>query len=131
MRKSIRATLTLGVLIGGITAAVIAPVIAAPASAEDNYNCPGHGKCATINGSEEDLDYNEGYDYEVEGGGETCSTIWKNNGGGNYSVVNHACYEYGTSYVCSGTVYGHGEVTSPLSGGVLAGHQDDYGNGRC
>lgn len=103
-------------------AAVVAvPFGAVPASAEYNYSC---GDCSTINGREENLNYNEGTNYSNT---DVCVTIWKNNGGGNFNTVGHNC-ETGsyTDSVCSsaGTVYGHGEVYNGEAGAHMAGHQD-------
>lgn len=126
MRKRICAALASGVLIGALTAAAMSPVLAVSASAEENYNCPEHGYCQNINGRNEEIDYNEGCNYEEpECQPGTCSTIWKYNGGSNYNAVAHECNGIGKSTACSGHVDGHGQVTAITGGGYLAGHQDN------
>lgn len=104
-----------------IAAIIAVPFAVVPASAEDNYSCEF---CATINGREENLNYNEGTNYNNT---DVCTTVWKNNGGGNFNTAGHVC-ETGsfTQGVCSseGTVKGHGEVYNTESGAHMAGHQD-------
>jgi hypothetical protein len=101
-------------------AVALATSLAVPASAEYNYSC---GYCATINGREETISYNEGTNYSFA---QVCVTIWKNNGGGNYSTAGHRCENVYTVGFCStaGAVYGHGEVYNHESGAHMAGHQD-------
>ncbi|MGH2832551.1 MAG: hypothetical protein ACRDK2_07215 [Solirubrobacteraceae bacterium] len=102
-------------------AVIMASLATVPALAEHNYSCEF---CATINGPEENLNYNEGTNYTYSG---ICTTVWKNNGGGNYNTAGHICKTgVYTEGVCSseGTVYGHGEVYNGFGGSHMAGHQD-------
>ena len=103
-----------------LAAAIVFPLAAVPASAEWNYSC---SFCATINGREETISYNEGTNYSFS---QVCVTIWKNNGGGNYSTAGHRCENTYTVGFCStaGAVGGHGEVYNHESGAHMAGHQD-------
>jgi len=115
MRKSILAVAASGLIIMGLAAAV-------PASAEYNYSC---ASCATINGPNETVRYNEGINYTFN---QLCVVLWQNNGGGNYNTVGNKCVSGSwTTWTCSnvGSVNGHGEVYNSESAAHMAGHQDN------
>jgi hypothetical protein len=106
-----------------VAAVIMAAFAVVPASgAEANYSC---SFCATINGPNQTVRYNEGVDYTYN---NVCVTLWKNNGGGNYNSIGHTCAGIYIAAVCtnSGTVNGHGEVYNIESGAHMAGHQDSY-----
>jgi hypothetical protein len=117
MRKSILAVVASGLILSGIAGVM-------PASAaEHNYSC---NPCATVNGPDESVRYNEGTNYSFA---QVCVTLWKWNGGNNYNTVGHSCVSGAyTEAVCtnSGTVTGHGEVYNSESSAHMAGHQDNY-----
>jgi hypothetical protein len=123
--KKVRTSILCCLAAGAIVAAATGALAAGPAAAEQNYNCPSHGYCQNINGNNEAMDYNEGRDYEYPEGAPVCSTIWKYNGGSNYNAVAKGCTETGTAKACYSKITGHGQVTSRVGGGVLAGHQDN------
>ncbi len=107
-----------------VAALVMAALAAGSASGtEANYACEF---CATKNGPDQSsVRYNSVIDYTYN---NVCDTLWKNNGGGNYNSVGHACVGVYTTAVCtnSGTVPGHGEVYNIESGAHQSGHQDNY-----
>ena len=112
-------------LVAGLAAACATAVMAvAPALAtNESYGCPS---CFSTNGSENYVKNNEGINYSNTG---SCSNVWRNNGGGSYTLMAHGCISGGgTSWGCSEKeVYGHGEVEFAESGPArIGGRQDNF-----
>jgi hypothetical protein len=115
-------TLLLGI---GVTAALAAAgTVAIPAFATNEYyEC---GACEAVNGPENYVTNNQAINHSGHG---ICAIVWRNNGGGNYTLVAYECAGGGgTATACAGSeVYGHGEAGTQEAGNwFLRGRQDNF-----
>ena len=110
-------------IVGALAALAAAGTIAVPAFATNEYyEC---GSCAEVNGHENYVRNNWTINHS---GGGICAAIWRNNGGGNYTLMADECRPGGeTAHDClGGEVYGHGEAESESGNGFLRGRQDNF-----
>jgi hypothetical protein len=108
---------------GLVAVCATAGAIAIPAFATNEYyEC---GACAEVNGKENYVKNNQVINHS---GGGICGAVWRNNGGGNYTLMADKCAEGGgTAIACSGSeVYGHGEAEAISGNGYLRGRQDNF-----
>lgn len=111
------------IAVGLIAACATASAIAIPAFATNEYyEC---GSCAEVNGKENFVKNNQVINHS---GGGICGAVWRNNGGGNYTLMADKCAGGGgTATACSGSeVFGHGEAESISGNGFLRGRQDNF-----
>lgn len=111
------------IVVGMMAACAAACTAALPAFATNEYfEC---GSCAAVNGPENYVTNTQGINHS---GGGICAAVWRNNGGGNYTLMADACEPGGgTATACAGTqVSGHGEVESESGNGYLRGRQDNF-----
>ena len=111
------------VIVGALAALGAAGAVAVPAFATNEYyEC---GSCAEVNGRENYVRNNFTINHS---GGGICAGLWRNNGGGNYTLMARECRPGGeTAHNClSGEVYGHGEAESEFGNGFLRGRQDNF-----
>lgn len=109
--------------VGLIAACATATGVAAPAFATNEYyEC---GECAEVNGAENYVRNNFTINHSGKG---VCAAIWRDNGGGNYTLMSRECKSGGeTAHAClTSEVYGHGEAESESGNGYLRGRQDNF-----
>jgi hypothetical protein len=110
--------------VGTVAALATASAVAVPAFATNEYyEC---SSCEVVNGPENYIKNNQAINHSGHG---ICSIVWRNNGGGNYTLMAYECRSGGeTATACSGSeVYGHGEAGSQNAGNYfLRGRQDNF-----
>lgn len=112
--------LAVGLIAACATAAGAAAV---PAFATNEYyEC---GLCAEVNGKENWVKNNQTINHS---GGGICAALWRNNGGGNYTLMADQCKpgEETATACTSGEFKGHGEAESEFGNGYLRGRQDNF-----
>jgi hypothetical protein len=111
------------VVIGLVTACSAACTIAMPALATNEfYKCTS---CAETNGPENFVKNNFTINHSGAG---ICAGLWRNNGGGNFTLLSRECRSGGeTAHNCVGSeVKGHGEAEAESGNGLLLGRQDNF-----
>jgi hypothetical protein len=109
--------------VGVIAAIGTASAVAGPAFATNEYyEC---GSCSEVNGKENYVKNNFTINHS---GGGICAGLWRDNGGGSYTLMADECRGGGeTAHDCIGSqVYGHGEAESESGNGYLRGRQDNF-----
>lgn len=111
-------------LVALVAACATACVVVAPALATNEpFGC---SSCAETNGAENYVTNTEGINYSEKG---SCSAVWRNNGGGNWTKMARGCAGgKEKSWACDGNqnVKGHGEVEAESGNGNLGGRQDNF-----
>jgi hypothetical protein len=95
---------------------------AAPAfGTNQNYEC---GSCTSVNGAN---NYIRNVFGQNKSGGGNCTNMWKDNGGGNYNIVERECVEgKEQGFDCPGLeIFGHGQ-TANTSAGFLWGNENNF-----
>jgi hypothetical protein len=109
--------------VGVIAALGTASAVAGPAfGTNEFYEC---GSCNEVNGKENFVKNNFTINHS---GGGICAGLWRNNGGGNFTLLADECRGGGeTAHDCVGSeVTGHGEAEAESGNGLLRGRQDNF-----
>jgi hypothetical protein len=113
-------------LVCGVAAALLtAGAVSIPAFATNEYyEC---GACEAVNGKENWIKNNQAINHSGHG---ICAIDWRNNGGGNYTLMEYACAGGGgtaTACIKGAEVFGHGEAATQEAGNwFLRGRQDNF-----